>query len=63
MNRFEYRMQRRLQNEEIAEGYREMAAELERVNATATKSLFRQTDEVEGSDKVVMDLTHPQTWV
>ena len=33
MNRFEQRLQRRLQNEEFAEGYREMDAELELMHA------------------------------
>ena len=33
MNRFEQRLQRRLQNEEFAEGYREMDAELELMRA------------------------------
>jgi transcriptional regulator with XRE-family HTH domain len=33
MNRFEQRLQKRLQNKEIAEGYREMAAELELMHA------------------------------
>jgi transcriptional regulator with XRE-family HTH domain len=37
MNRFEQRLQKRLQNEEVAAGYREMAAELE---------LMRTLDEV-----------------
>ncbi len=33
MNRFEQRLQKRLQNEEVAAGYREMAAELELMRA------------------------------
>ena len=33
MNRFEQRLQKRLQNEEVAAGYREMAAELELLHA------------------------------
>jgi len=33
MNRFEQRLQKRLQNEEFAEGYREMDAELELMHA------------------------------
>ena len=33
MNRFEQRLQKRLQNEEFAAGYREMAAELELMHA------------------------------
>ncbi len=33
MNRFEQRLQKRLQNKEIAEGYREMAADLELIHA------------------------------
>ena len=33
MNRFEQRLQKRLQNKEIAEGYREMEAELELMHA------------------------------
>lgn len=33
MNRFEQRLQKRLRNEEIAAGYREMAAELELMHA------------------------------
>ena len=33
MNRFEQRLQRRLQNEEFAAGYREMDAELELIHA------------------------------
>ncbi len=33
MNRFEQRLQKRLQNEEFAEGYREMDAELELMRA------------------------------
>lgn len=33
MNRFEQRLRKRLQNEEIAEGYREMSAELELLHA------------------------------
>jgi len=33
MHRFEQRLQRRLQNEEFAEGYREMDAELELMHA------------------------------
>ncbi len=33
MNRFEQRLQKRLQNEEVARGYREMAAELELMRA------------------------------
>lgn len=33
MNRFEQRLNRRLKNEEIASGYREMAAELELMRA------------------------------
>ena len=33
MNRFEQRLRKRLENEEIAEGYREMAAELELMRA------------------------------
>ena len=36
MNRFEQRLRKRLQNEEIAEGYREMAAELELMQAIDT---------------------------
>jgi len=33
MNRYEQRRQKRLQNEEVAAGYREMAAELELMRA------------------------------
>ncbi len=33
MNRYEQRLQKRLQNEEVAAGYREMAAELELMRA------------------------------
>ena len=33
MNRFEQRLKKRLQNEEVAAGYREMAAELELMHA------------------------------
>lgn len=33
MNRFEQRLRKRLENEKIAEGYREMAAELELMRA------------------------------
>lgn len=36
MNRFEQRLRKRLQNEEMAAGYREMAAELELMRAIDT---------------------------
>ena len=36
MNRFEQRLHKRLQNEEVAAGYREMAAELELMRAIDT---------------------------
>lgn len=36
MNRFEQRLQKRLQNKEIAAGYQEMAAELELMHAIDT---------------------------
>ena len=36
MKRFEQRLRKRLQNEEVAEGYREMAAELELMHAIDT---------------------------
>ena len=42
MNRFEQRLRKRLQNEEIAAGYREMAAELELMQAIDT--MRRQQD-------------------
>ncbi len=41
MNRFEQRLQKRLQNEEIASGYQEMVAELELMRAIDTKGSQR----------------------
>ena len=46
MDRFEQRLQKRLQNEEVAAGYREMAAELELLRAIdAARKQLQMTQE------------------